>query len=540
MGANIIELPADIKKAILESKTEEELNENVELAKDYIAENMVATKAEMIRAWRYLSMLGNLRTQVRNIIGNGFMLLNVLSKNVVATPIETVAVYASHKNLEKKLAKMKADGATEAELTAYRDEHYAERTKTWTLFKKKSDALKSFVTESWESNIKLAKGQSGKNDNIIGDINDRRTIFKSEKPVLKQVAAGVEAWRKATNWAMERGDEVFLKINYKHALTSYILSNKWDVNTMTEAQKLRAEQYALKEAQEATFRDESVLADWINKGRNKGWGYEVAIGGLMPFTKTPINITKRSIEYGPTGIINAIAQGVKAAKGEATSANVVNALAKALSGSALAGLGFYLAAMGLLRSKGDKEDEEYNYLIGEQDYSLIIGDYRFSIEWAAPAAVPLLFGASIYNAWFDKDGGIKEEYMVDENGNIVLNTNSMATHKVMNAVSTMFAPIFEASYLSGLTDSVGAAFSFGSGDASEGLAIFGINAGLSYANQFIPTVFGQLARTIDPVERRNNDYDKTSILPYSVQRGIEKSKNKIPFLNRTSTPYVNA
>ena len=40
--------------------------------------------------------------------------------------------------------------------------------------------------------------------------------------------------------------------------------------------------------------------------------------------------------------------------------------------------------------------------------------------------------------------------------------------------------------------------------------------------------------------RRNNDYDKTSILPYSVQRGIEKSKNKIPFLNRTSTSYVDA
>lgn len=539
MGANIIELPADIKKAILESKTDKELNKNVELAKDYIAENMVATKAEMIRAWRYLSMLGNLRTQVRNIIGNGLMLVNVYFKNAVGTLFETIAI-PSHKKLEKQLAKMKDNGATEEELTAYRDEHYAERTKTITLFKKKSDALKSFVTESWESNIKLAKGQSGKNDNIIGDINDRRTIFKSEKPVLKQVAAGVEAWRKATNWAMENGDEFFLRINYKHALTSYILSNKWDVATMTEAQKLRAEQYALKEAQEATFRDESEIANWINKGRNKGWAAELAIGGLLPFTKTPINITKRSIEYGPTGIVNSIVQGVKASKGQATSADVVNALAKTFSGSVLAGLGFYLAAKGLLRSKGDEEDEEYNYLIGEQDYSLMIGDYRFSLEWAAPATIPLLFGAAIYNACFDKDGGIKEEYMVDENGNLVLNTRAMAIHKVMNAASAMFAPIFEASYLSGLTDSIGAAFSFGSGDASEGLAIFGINAGLSYANQFIPTVFGQLARTIDFAERRNNDYNKTLPLSYSVQKGIAKAKNKIPGLNQTSTPYVNA
>ena len=93
--------------------------------------------------------------------------------------------------------------------------------------------------------------------------------------------------------------------------------------------------------------------------------------------------------------------------------------------------------------------------------------------------------------------------------------------------------------MSGLTDSIGAAFSFAN-DESEALAIMGINAGLSYANQFIPTVFGQLARTIDFAERRNNDYNKTLPLSYSVQKGIAKAKNKIPGLNQTSTPYVNA
>ena len=39
---------------------------------------------------------------------------------------------------------------------------------------------------------------------------------------------------------------------------------------------------------------------------------------------------------------------------------------------------------------------------------------------------------------------------------------------------------------------------------------------------------------------RNNDYNKTLPLSYSVQKGIAKAKNKIPGLNQTSTAYVNA
>lgn len=40
-------------------------------------------------AWRYLSMLGNLRTHVRNVAGNAFFAPVVATKNMAATASET-------------------------------------------------------------------------------------------------------------------------------------------------------------------------------------------------------------------------------------------------------------------------------------------------------------------------------------------------------------------------------------------------------------------------------------------------------------------
>ena len=41
-------------------------------------------------AWRYLSMLGNARTHIRNIVGNAGFAPVVLAKNLTATAIESV------------------------------------------------------------------------------------------------------------------------------------------------------------------------------------------------------------------------------------------------------------------------------------------------------------------------------------------------------------------------------------------------------------------------------------------------------------------
>ena len=54
-----------------------------------------------------------------------------------------------------------------------------------------------------------------------------------------------------------------------------------------------------------------------------------------------------------------------------------------------------------------------------------------------------------------------------------------------------------------------------------------ITAGTNFAGQFVPTLGGQIARTIDPV-RRKSYTDKNSPLPNSIQRMIGTARNKIP------------
>ena len=527
--AGKVELPESIKKAILESKTEEELRENVDFATDYIAANMTATWKEKVKAWRYTMMLGNIRTQGRNFIGNAIMLLPTMTKNVIATPLEIMTVSGYNKFLESKGEKMLKEGYTQEEVNQYIEDNRAYRTKTITFLKKKSEEIRDFADKSWEENSKLAM-QGAKYDDVKDGINEKRRIFKSDV---------FESYRKATSWAMEKGDEIFLKINYKQAITSFMLSNKLTPDTITEAQKLRAEQYAIKEAREATFRDKSKIAEALNKVKGVNWATELFLGGLIPFTTTPINVTKRAFEYSPLGIIK-VASDIANFKGGKVEINeVVNSLAKLVTGSALTYLGFVLAAKGLLRAVGDDDEEEYDYLIGEQDYALKIGDYRYTIEWASPSAIPLLLGGAIWQSFFGKKGGMRESYFIDENGALLLNTSYMKVGDVMNSAINLFSPIFDATYLSGLSDALEAGGSFSS-NPGEAVTAFLVESVLSFSGQFIPTWLGQLARTIDSSERRNNDYDRTNPLPYQVQKGIAKIKNKIPFLNQTSTPYVNA
>ena len=64
----------------------------------------------------------------------------------------------------------------------------------------------------------------------------------------------------------------------------------------------------------------------------------------------------------------------------------------------------------------------------------------------------------------------------------------------------------------------------------------------TYASQVIPTLSGQIARTIDPLRRttRTNvsSYDKP--LGAALEKAKQKAVNKLPGLSMTNQPYLNA
>ena len=67
---------------ILKSNGEKELDDNVSKVVEEVAQDLKVTLGDEIRGWRYLSMLGNPRTHIRNLVGN--VAMNGLQKEIYA------------------------------------------------------------------------------------------------------------------------------------------------------------------------------------------------------------------------------------------------------------------------------------------------------------------------------------------------------------------------------------------------------------------------------------------------------------------------
>ena len=117
---------------------------------------------------------------------------------------------------------------------------------------------------------------------------------------------------------LEAEDALFLKARYKSAFAQIMTARKitseyLDSNTPESIETLnRIRALAIKEAQEATYRDANAVAEALTKIQTKaqksdnrmirGLGY--AVEGVIPFKKTPLNIVARGVEYSPIGLIS--------------------------------------------------------------------------------------------------------------------------------------------------------------------------------------------------------------------------------------------
>ena len=323
-----------------------------------IAEQIPATFTEKWNALRYLNMLGNLKTQERNIIGNMAMAAMTTAKRHTAQALGDLAAnLASNGKYEKNTS------------FAYNPKLYAEARADANA---RMDEIRGDVKYSDSRRI-AEKG-----------IQDRRRIFKSRI---------VEGARKLTNWAMEAGDDIFLRFNYADAMAGWM-----------QAHGIKsARAFATKEAQEATFHDSNRVSDYVSQlGRTPKTLplVKTLSEGMLPFRKTPANVAVRAVEYSPVGLANTIYTGIQAKKGNATAADVINAAAKSATGTALAAAGYFLAAVGRARATGDdskdKKEKYFEQMRGEMDYSIKIGDTSVSLSQFAPTAVPFFMGAKLF------------------------------------------------------------------------------------------------------------------------------------------------
>lgn len=371
-----------------------------------------------------------------------------------------------------------------------------------------SKAAKQFAKADYANVETELSGNAYKNE--MSEIKQRQKLFP--KPLQKVMDANT--------WALDAEDQVFKKKSYIDSMGNFLTARGWDVNNLTEAQLNEARQHAIQDAKIATFQDASALADTLSRLEKKNKATEVIIGSLVPFKRTPINVAKRSFELSPVGLLKAITyDAVQVKKGNMDATKMIDHIGQGLTGSSVAALGAFLAAQGIFSAGSSDDDKEANFDagMGQQEYAINIGGKSYTIDWASPAVVPLAMGGELYNA-------LHQKYDDDET----------AFNQAMATVSRMFDPMLNMTMLSGIGSTVTSAA------YNKSNPLFGIasNIATNFGGQFVPTLFGQIARTVDNT-RRTTYADKNSPVPSSVQKFLQRQANKIPGLSQYQPAYTD-
>ena len=473
-----------------QAETDDDRDAVLEDIQQNVADQIPSTFLDKWTALRYMNMLGNLKTNVRNVAGNIGSATVYRIKDTIATGMETIA---------SKLS----GGSTE-------------RTKSLFVRKSLLNACKEDFQqfkETVSSGGKYGERMSATSQFEQG-VQDKRRIFKN---------SALEAYRRGTNWMMNNehfGDEAFGRAAYSRALAGYLQANGVTGSDLSEVDGAlldKARAYAIKEAQEATFHDNSALAKIVSKVQ-KDTG--ILGQGIMPFTKTPANVLTRAEEFSPLGLINSTVKSVQKARGNEniTGADVINSWAKTMTGVGLFALGAAMMDQGLLAGGPDEDEEKaaFDELNGQQNYAIQLPDgTNYTIDWLTPAAMPMFMGAQFWK---------------------MLSSDRDLTFADMEQVFTSIAdPMIQMSMLQGLNDSLD-----GIKYSDNNLGQFFINAAVSYLTQGLTnTLMGQFERSTE--ENRQTTYvDKNSNVPEWLQRQLGKASQKIPGWDYQQMDYRNA
>lgn len=465
-----------------------------------IGKQMPSRFKDKWNAWRYLAMLGNVRTHVRNVVGNAGFVPVVAAKNAVATGIEKAVYRLSGGKMERSKEFVTGKGGKALLQAAAQD--YAK-----------------------VADIAMGGGKYSDFANANKYIEEGRVIFKIVKPL--------EAARKANSRALDKEDAWFSKPHYAYAMAQYCKANGITAEMIAKGgdKVVKAREYAIKEAQKATYRDTNAFSQAISElgrmGRNSKNGAKRTIAtvmeGILPFRKTPANILARGVEYSPIGLLNGFKQAIfDVQKGTKTAAEAIDAISAGLTGTGLLALGLFWAAQGLVRGHGDDDDKKNDFmeLAGHQAYALELPNgTSVTLDWLAPECLPFFVGV---NLWELTDGGDKPATMADW----------------LTAISQVSEPMLEMSCLQSLNDvfdSVG----YASSNGLPGLPTALVNAATSYVSQGIPTILGQAERTGEGL-RYTTFTSKNSKLTNNVQYALGRASAKIPIWDYSQIPYIDA
>lgn len=454
------------------------------------AAQIKASPMEKLNAWRYMAMLGNIKTQGRNIVGNAAFRPMVNGKRVVGAMLESLFVEQEN------------------------------RTKAVLGFGKEAQALRAWAqADSKNADIqKLFDYSARGGDEAKTAMDEERAIYDTK---------WLEETRKFVQKVPEEADMRFKRWEYSVSLASFLKARGYTAGQITAGEVSEgvldeARQYAAKEALKATFNDQNAVSDFVSRRYKGDNAFAKAINtlaeGVLPFRRTPANIAVRAVEYSPANVVRSVYNlATKVRGGEMAASTALDQMASGLTGTAAMALGFALAQgiFGIrLVGKLDEEDEKN---AGRQGYALEIGGTSYTVDWAAPANIPLFIGANIHSALQDKQ------------------TDTSALVSVLDACKDTVEPMLELSCLSSLNDLL-QTMSY----AEEGTYLYSAlaSAASSYLNQYIPTLFGQMERATEG-EKKQTYSDGGTALERSIQKTIGYATQKIPGVDLFQTQKLD-
>lgn len=489
---------ADVNN-IINAKTPDEISAARDTALNHIAQNVPATWEDRLNAWRYLSMLGNPKTHIRNILGNALFQPMRKFSDIISAGMEAIPKIGA-KVGERQHAVLNP-------------------------FSKSDKAIMEFAKADY-SKMGDVLGGSKFND-LQSAIRDSQPIFTSKNKVLNTALKPLEAAHKGNSAALEAEDKFFSGAAYKDYLAQYMKANHYTPEFMSSGTKEAAEalekgrNFATLQAKRATFNEANSLASALNRMEKRldkttiGKAANVAIEGTLPFKRTPMNIIKRGLEYSPANLLKGLGEAfIPVLKGKTDAATAIEHISEGLTGSGLLGLGAFLGANGIINGPitATGKSKAYGSMNGDQSYSLNILGHTYTIDWLSPAIMPVMMGAELFQNHLPKS----------------MNAVPSFFNSFVNSLSGISDPVFNLTMLQGVNDLFSAS---GTGNAI-GTAIS--NTFPNFASQLVPTLGGQIARTMQP--NRKTTYTGNALLRWT---GANKAIAKVPVLANTLPDYRN-
>lgn len=481
---NNFELTADDVQFIMDtmqevSTMEDGYDKKVKLAQiqKLMTDKLPPQRGAKIKSWMRISMLFNLKTQVRNVAGNALImpvnafgdLFSSYTDKIIAK--KTGVRTTGNTNIKAMLKGMKR-GAYEAT----------------------NDYKMGINTKDMEGNrFEISDGKSFSDKNIVG-----KTLNRTESLL---------------NYVMDVGDRVFSEASFENSL-----QNQMILNGTTEITQEMID-IAHQEALSRTWNDNNNYTKFVLNARSglnqllnfKGYGLGDV---LIPFAKTPANLTKAIVEYSPVGLVSTLKSGINLNRsltnGQYTAQmqhDFVQKLGKATAGTMLYVLGVALAKAGITSGESDDDKDTRNFLqnaLGISSYSIKIGDKTFTYDWAQPLAAPLSITANVVNSNSNKETALLEA--------------------ILGSLDTAGAILLEQSFLQSINDVLTDNDGFVSGLITEILEL---------PARAIPTFSKQIADMVDGTKRQTFEYDKP------IKSAYNYAKSKIPGLSKTLAPSVD-